>query len=778
MRITDHLEDNGVEDVSEMFFPELPPVGNSFSFDVDCSITGEDDLLRHLSSQLEMPLLGDEGHDAGPLLGDSALPDEALDEFPLGALDVDMDSLPWPHSPPDFSEDADCTIKEEIKLEPSSPLLFLPPSPDSSSSDGWQDVALSDSKFVLETPPITPPQEKDSLSPPNSPDSHLGSGISIAGTVIAANSGASTPSSVVEPVIVVSPIKIVPYAPNTASLKGNNGSKVLIKQASNGAKRIKIQPKPEVTQSSQLPSTALPKKSENSTSDTRTFVITPQKFASLTQQTKSCVNINGSGSSPATLCQTPPQAHLTANATIKRELSKITFVNQCNLKSIPGRQELEMKAMKRQQRMIKNRESACLSRKKKKEYVTSLEMQITDLQQENVQLKLENSALKERLALYEENINWKGSTTALVSSAKKATALLMVLFMVSLNLTSLGGFLPRGTGNSVPLSNPSVFSQTSGSRSGRTLLWATAPELPSGVEVAFGVNSSSHSTCPMYINQTESIRLDSELRRWIGADRDNSNQDSKEGERKESNEVTHSVTTSAPIPQEKTKLTKKKQRHLSKLRTSPWVGSSSGNSVTPVHNDIGKQDAHEVEIWGRPAYSHSALFEAIHRRDDTFYVVSFSVDHLLLPALAHNKTLRPKMSLLLPALPFNESMAAPPNHVTMMQIDCEVTNTQLLNVKEGDIPVHLRQKQSRYQNAGTNSSFHREKTGSKPSAPSQQTYEPYFVKTSYNKLPNGVGYGDSAATKLPAYRPEYNIKTMFRRAKKKFDSKVTNSSVP
>jgi hypothetical protein len=52
----------------------------------------------------------------------------------------------------------------------------------------------------------------------------------------------------------------------------------------------------------------------------------------------------------------------------------------------------------------------------------------------------------------------------------------------------------------------------------------------------------------------------------------------------------------------------------------------------------------------KPRFTFESFFDAIHRREDTFYVVSFSGDHLLLPAAARNQSARPRMSLILPSI--------------------------------------------------------------------------------------------------------------------------------
>lgn len=114
--------------------------------------------------------------------------------------------------------------------------------------------------------------------------------------------------------------------------------------------------------------------------------------------------------------------------------------------------------------MIRNREAASLSRKKKKEYVTSLEEKISILEKENLDLKIvsllkfvlnvfsciltiyiiiiifcsfqENSALKERLLIFDKLSLI--TDRPIMKKAKRVTAVLSVFLMISLNIVPLG----------------------------------------------------------------------------------------------------------------------------------------------------------------------------------------------------------------------------------------------------------------------------------------------------------------------------------------------------
>jgi hypothetical protein len=87
--------------------------------------------------------------------------------------------------------------------------------------------------------------------------------------------------------------------------------------------------------------------------------------------------------------------------------------------------------------MIKNRESACISRKKKKEYVTTLEQELQQMSQQNNKLKIENESLKAKVRELESEKRLWTETLLSSSNGKKATAMFAVLFIVTLNMNSL-----------------------------------------------------------------------------------------------------------------------------------------------------------------------------------------------------------------------------------------------------------------------------------------------------------------------------------------------------
>ncbi|XP_037259779.1 cyclic AMP-dependent transcription factor ATF-6 alpha isoform X2 [Falco biarmicus] len=343
---------------------------------------------------------------------------------------------------------------------------------------------------------------------------------------------------------------------------------------------------------------------------------------------------------------------------------------------------LDINVLRRQERMIKNRESAFQSRKKKKEYMLGLETRLKAALLENEKLKKENSMLKRQLdEVVLENQKLK------VSSPKRRTLCVMVILaFIMLNYGPLSVFEKDPNG---------VDSTGSSSHRTRNLLEfsarqesSTAQKIPGGI-IPENSNRYDHSVsdnkalmivseepllyispppppCQPLINRTESLRLNHELRGWVHR---------HEVERTRSRRLSNNQQQKARVMQ--SSLSEKAD---SQLMAMPYTDTRLRNS------------GNELQVYYASPRSYQDFFEAIRRREDTFYVVSFRRDHLLLPATTHNKTRRPKMSIVLPAVNINENVINGQDYEVMMQIDCEVMDTRILHIKSSSVPPYLREQ--------------------------------------------------------------------------------------
>ncbi|XP_016109073.1 cyclic AMP-dependent transcription factor ATF-6 beta isoform X2 [Sinocyclocheilus grahami] len=353
--------------------------------------------------------------------------------------------------------------------------------------------------------------------------------------------------------------------------------------------------------------------------------------------------------------------------------------------SLPGNSctDINMKVLKRQQRMIKNRESACQSRKKKKEYLQNLEAQLREAQQENERLRKENQALRLRLA---------GKEVA-ESGSNKGALCVMALFLfitftfgpVSLRDRTLEAGLQEAA---APLTGRRLLEfETSQELSRRRASgrqtdreeeerWSKG-ELDKKAAVSYQFRNQSgvfsdvkdllledidryFSDCRQF-NRSESVRLADELRGWVQRHQINRKSDGK-----------------AKVVK-KTKIAQKAQHR--KTNFSRYLPIQAHRSIES-----------QLQVLPGPEISYSDFLDAIDRREDTFYVVSFRRDHLLLPAISHNKTTRPKMSLVMPAMAINDSVynSSQGGYEMMMQVDCEVMDTRIIPIKSSVVPPSLR----------------------------------------------------------------------------------------
>ncbi|XP_050538634.1 cyclic AMP-dependent transcription factor ATF-6 alpha isoform X2 [Daktulosphaira vitifoliae] len=372
----------------------------------------------------------------------------------------------------------------------------------------------------------------------------------------------------------------------------------------------------------------------------------------------------------------------------------------------------QLSAIKRHQRMIRNREAASLSRKKKKEYVASLEEKVNVLQKENLELKMENSALKDRLKILDKlSVMTDNSITKKV---KKATIILSVFLMISFNITPLRIFNSKemdytdfSISQSENLKHPSIDNYNYHSRN---ILWVDYEDNNSSW------NSTEQLMCPMYINISESIRIDHELRKWIDPNNlEILNDNLSRGlspMSKYLNTNIYNINKSETVDVRNIK----KRKSFFKTNLKKRRDILYKNNFDGMFSQL-KLDAKE------------SLFHSIERQEDTFYVVSFSGDHLLLPASHNvsNTTHQPKMSLVFPALTSTES-----NFVTMIQIDCAVTDTKTLQ---------LRDTQLRHPHDLDNNVSQLKQTNNQRTI----AHRPYFLRQSYSRMFTKINQG------LPSY---------------------------
>lgn len=265
----------------------------------------------------------------------------------------------------------------------------------------------------LETPPISPPQHQ-LISPTTAqsqpltfiqPAPHIAQTIPIINHVVANAADSTNPINIIQGTLI--PITTVPL-----SITSQTGP------TSQTLKKIKIQPKPiAIATKPHAPITivnppiTIASKTENAP---KKVVLSNSDYKNLlakchnTQQKPFVAATNYGGTTNSTLSNdsnvlrlvsanvTPPKVPASiklGNAPPTHQSNNIVQIapplSQNNKKSTRKsfQDEIDERTMKKQMRMIKNRESACLSRKKKKEYVSTLEVRLMDLSKENQELK-------------------------------------------------------------------------------------------------------------------------------------------------------------------------------------------------------------------------------------------------------------------------------------------------------------------------------------------------------------------------------------------------------
>ncbi|KAM9414690.1 cyclic AMP-dependent transcription factor ATF-6 beta-like isoform 2-T2 [Salvelinus alpinus] len=585
-------------------------------------------------------------------------------------LDPDNPTSPWRHLDDNLLTGDSPVLKDKMTITQPLPVDMLfrvkaePPSPASSLASDCSLTSLPDSQITVkgENPPTPPYMFGDVLSPP------LGTC-----EVTVASAPQAQPQAHLLP---------QPQQHQTAANNGINAlatvhpTAATIKASTILSSKPSIQPRPVCLAALPVPQAPSPAKalilhSLPSMDQSRPVVLSQSV----------CL-----GSTPAIVKMEPVSPTMPHGHSPTAPFPSKPIVPAS---SLPGSNGIDMKVMKRQQRMIKNRESACQSRKKKKEYLQNLEGQLREAQQENERLRRENQALRERL------VGKEGSESG---NNKRAVCVMAVLLFMTFSFGPVSitdrkletglqeEVVPHAGRRLLEFETAQEHSRVEermdpeeeeeeggedGWKGGEVERESTdsyqfrnLSDVFSDVKdlVLQDIDRYFTSNDCRQFNRSESLRLADELRGWVHR-----------------HQIDRKKSGGKPKMVKKAKIAQKAQ--LRKTNFSRYLPIQTHRSIES-----------QIQVFPAGAeISYSDFMDAIDRREDTFYVVSFRRDHLLLPAISHNKTTRPKMSLVMPAMSVNESLYnKSQGYEMMMQVDCEVMDTRIIPIKASAVPPSLR----------------------------------------------------------------------------------------
>ncbi|XP_033831453.1 cyclic AMP-dependent transcription factor ATF-6 beta [Periophthalmus magnuspinnatus] len=600
-------------------------------------------------------------------------------------LDPDNRSSPWRHLDDNLLTGEAPVMKSEMTIAQPLPVDMLfqiktePPSP---SSSPQSQCPSPDPQILVkgETPPTPPYMFGDVLSPP------LGSlEVTVATSAVNQQTSAQTPmQNAIQtglPAQLQGQIQGQVQTVNAAVTLHTQNTVLSSSSVSKSRCKVPLQPRPVCVTSAPVSSSSLQTPSSGGT-------LLLQGLTPMDQTYPVVLSPSVCLSSAPAIVKVEPLSPSMPQCTAALPTSKPIVPATANLSS-NGTNDIDMKVLKRQQRMIKNRESACQSRRKKKEYLQNLEAQLREAQQENERLRRENQELKDRLAGKE------GSDSM---SNKRAICVMAVLLFMTFSFgpvsitdrkwADFGDNAVSYTGRKLLQQNQKQNHKPTNLLPKRTVerpqteekkeRWR-AEEEKFNTETYHFRNLSdaftdmkdlvlqdidrffSSSDCRQF-NRSESLRLADELRGWVHR-----------------HQIDRKKSGDKPKIVKKAKIAQKAQ--LRKANISRYLPIQSHRSIES-----------QLQVLSGPEVTYSDFLDAIDRREDTFYVVSFRRDHLLLPAISHNKTTRPKMSLVMPAMSVNESLYnSSQGYEMMMQVDCEVMDTRIVPIKSSAVPPSLRE---------------------------------------------------------------------------------------